>query len=157
MPTRKTSAGRLTKGGRSLRGIGGPPPSPPPPEPASYPNKRSSGPFTAPKDARYLDWAVLNGGGIGHWIRVTVHKCTVGAAKIIIAGPISKYLDSKSTAHLAVALTGGKPDRRGDYYEVLCEDEDLSMHPSAQLFRNYPDDLIAGTLIPSGDFVQTQT
>lgn len=158
MPTRKTSGGRLADRGRGIRGLGGPPPSPPPPpEPADFPNKRSSGPFTAPRDARYLDWAVLNGGGFAHWIRVTVHKCPVGAAKIIIAGPTSVYLDSKFTAHLTVALNGGKPDRRGEYYEVLCEDEDLNMHPCVQLFRKYPGDLITGTLIPSGDFVQTQT
>jgi len=101
-----------------------------------------------------LDWAVLNGGGYAHWIRVTVHKCPVGAAKIIIAGPTSVYLDSRFTAHLTVALIGV---RCGDYYEVLCEDEDLNIHPSVQLFRKYPSDLITGTLIPSGDFVQTQT
>jgi hypothetical protein len=86
-----------------------------------------------------------------------VHKCPVGAAKIIIAGPTSVYLDTKFTAHLTVSLSGGKPDRCGDYYEVLSEDEDLSMHPCVQLFRKYPKDVITGSLIPSGDFVQTQT
>lgn len=146
MPTKRRSVNRGPRGG-----------SPPPPEPSSYPNKRSSGPFTAPKDAKFLDWAVLNGGTIAHWIRVTVHKCPVGAAKIIIAGPTSVYLDTKFTAHLTASLSGGKPDRCGDYYEVLSEDEDLSMHPCVQLFRKYPKDVITGSLIPSGDFVQTQT
>jgi hypothetical protein len=127
---------------------------PPPPEPSDFPNKRSSGPFTAPKDATFLDWAVLNGGGYPHWIRVTVHKCPIGAAKIIIAGPTSVYLNSKFTAHLTVPLNGASC---GDYYEVFCEDEDLAMHPSVQLFRVYPQDLITGSLIPTGDFVQTQT
>ncbi len=36
------------------------------------------------------------------------------------------------------------------------EDEDLNMHPCVQLFRKYPSNVIAGTLIPSGGFVQTQ-
>lgn len=56
-----------------------------------------------------------------------------------------------------VTLSGGKPDRKSVYYEVVLEDEDLSMHPSVQVFRKYPTDLIAGTLISPGDFVPTQT
>ena len=131
-----------------------PPGPPPPPPPASYPNKRSTGPFSAPKDARFLDWAVLNGGGIGHWIRVTVFTCPIGAVKIAIAGPTQTFLPSTVTTHLTVPLTG---DRSGVYYDVLFEDEDLNIHPSVQLFRKYPTDLIAGTLISSGDMAQTQT
>ena len=132
--------------------MGVPPGAPPPP--ASYPNKRSTGPFSAPKDAKVIDWAVLNGGGIGHWIRVTVFRCPVGAAKTPIAGPTQTFLPSTFTAHQAVPLTASA---RCVYYDVLFEDEDLNMHPSVQLFRSYPADLIAGTLIPAGDLTQTQT
>lgn len=131
-----------------------PPGPPPPPPPANYPNKRSTGPFSAPKDTQYIDWAVLNGGGIGHWIRVTVFKCPVGAAKIAIAGPTQTFLPSTFLTHLTVPLTAAC---RSVYYDVLFEDEGLNMHPSVQLFRKYPTDLIAGTLIPAGDLTQTQT
>ena len=131
-----------------------PPSPPPPPPPASYPNKRSTGPFSAPLDAGVIDGAVLNGGGIGHWIRVTVFKCPVGAAKIPIAGPTQTFLLSTFTAHLAVPLTA---ERRSAYYDVLFEDEDLNMHPGVQLFRKYPTEVIAGTLIPAGGLTQTQT
>ena len=54
-------------------------------------------------------------------------------------------------------VQAANPDRGSVYYEVVVEDEDLSMHPSVQLFRKYPTDMIAGTLIAPGDFVQTQT
>ena len=131
-----------------------PPGPPPPPPPANYPNKRSTGPFSAPQDTQFIDWAVLNGGGTGHWIRVTVFKCPVGAAKIPIAGPTQAFLPSTFLTHLAVPLTA---ERRSVYYDVLFEDEDLNMHPSVQLFRKYPTDVIAGTLIPAGDLTQTQT
>jgi hypothetical protein len=129
--------------------------SPPPPMPASFPNARSSGLFSAPRDAKYIDWAVMNGGIIGHWIRVKVYKCPVGAAKIAIAGPTAVFLDARVAAHEAVLLSAGTPDRRSVYYEVVVEDEDMRMHPSVQLFRQYPTDVIAGTLITPGDFGQT--
>lgn len=135
-------------------GLGSVPGPPPPPMPASFPNKRSSGLFSAPKEVKYIDWAVVNGNiGTGHWIRVTVYKCLVGAAKSAIAGPTAVFLPPAVTAHLAVLLTAGN---KSDYYEVVIEDEDLMLHPSVQLFRKYPSNVIAGTLIPAGDFVQTQ-
>ena len=157
MPIGKISRSKLAK--RALiAGIRIPPATPPPPPmPANFPNKRSSGVFSAPKDATHLDWVVLNGGGGPHWIRVTVFKCPVGAAKIAIAGPTAVYLDMTFTAHEAVPLSGGKPDHKSVYYEVLLEDEDAYMHPSVQVFRKYPTELIAGTLITPGDFVQTST
>lgn len=130
---------------------------PPPPMPASFPNARSSGLFSAPRGARYIDWAVMNGGIIGHWIRVKVYACPVGAAKIAIAGPTAVFVDATVAAHEAVLLSAGKPDRRSVYYEVVVEDEDMRMHPSVQLFRKYPTDVIAGTLITPGDFTQTVT
>jgi hypothetical protein len=99
----------------------------------------------------------MNGGIIGHWIRVKVYKCPVGAAKIAIAGPTAVFLDAMVAAHEAVALSAGQPDRRSVYYEVVVEDEDMRMHPSVQLFRKYPTDVIAGTLITPGDFTQTVT
>jgi hypothetical protein len=99
----------------------------------------------------------MNGGIIGHWIRVKVYKCPVGAAKIAIAGPTAVFLEATFAAHEAVSLGGGKPDRRSVYYEVVVEDEDMRMHPSVQLFRKYPADVIAGTLITPGDFGQTVT
>ncbi|MGH9930962.1 MAG: hypothetical protein ACREA9_17275 [Pyrinomonadaceae bacterium] len=75
----------------SVIGMGAPPPTPPPPPmPSSFPNARSSGLFSAPKDAGFI-----------------------------------------------------------------VEDEDMRMHPSVQLFRKYPTDVIAGTLITPGDFAQT--
>jgi hypothetical protein len=129
--------------------------SPPPPMPASFPNARSSGLFSAPMDAKYIDWTVMNGGIVGHWIRVKVYKCPVGAAKIAIAGPTAVFLDARVAAHEAVLLGAGTPDRRSVYYEVVVEDEDMRMHPSVQLFRQYPTDVIAGTLITPGDFGQT--
>lgn len=153
MPVRKSSS-RSTRG--TVIGMGAPPPAPPPPPmPISFPNARSSGLFSAPKDAKYIDWRVMNGGIIGHWIRVKVYVCPVGAPKIAIAGPTAVFLDARIAAHEAVALTGSKPDRRGTYYEVVVEDEDMRMHPSVQLFRKYPTDVIAGTLITPGDFAQT--
>jgi hypothetical protein len=81
----------------------------------------------------------------------------VGAPKIAIAGPTAVFLDATIAAHESVSLTGGKPDRRSVYYEVVVEDEDMRMHPSVQLFRNYPTEVIAGTLITPGDFGQTVT
>lgn len=99
----------------------------------------------------------MNGGIVGHWIRVRVFKCPVGTPKIVVAGPTTVFLDALVAAHEAVALSGGKPDRRGIYYEVVVEDEDMRMHPSVQLFRKYPSDVIAGTLITPGDFGQTVT
>ena len=157
MPIGKISRSKLAK--RAIKaGIGITPPSPPPPPiPAYFPNRRSSGLFSAPKDAASLDWAVMNGGSGPHWIRVTTFKCPVGAAKIAIAGPTAVYLNTMFTAHEAVTLSGGKPDRKSVYYEVVLEDEDLSLHPSVQVFRKYPTDVIAGTLISPGDFVPTQT
>lgn len=155
MATRKSSS---VLNRRGVIGMGAPPPAPPPPSmPTSFPNARSSGLFSAPKDARFIDWTVMNGGIVGHWIRVRVFKCPVGAPKIVIAGPTAVFLDAMVTAHEAVTLSGGKPDRRGIYYEVVVEDEDMRMHPSVQLFRKYPSDVIAGTLITPGDFGQTVT
>ena len=152
MPVRKSS-NRISRG--SVIGMGAPPPTPPPPPmPSSFPNARSSGLFSAPKDARFIDWTVMNGGIVGHWIRVRVFKCPVGAAKIPIAGPTAVFLDAAVAAHEAVTIT---PDRRSVYYEVVVEDEDMRMHPSVQLFRKYPTDVIAGTLITPGDFAQTAT
>src|SRR6266550_4533072 len=157
MPIGKISRSKLAK--RAIKaGIGITPPSPPPPPiPAYFPTRRSSGAFSAPKDATSLDWLVVNGGGGPHWIRVTVFKCPVGAAKIAIAGPTSVYLDMTFTAHEAVSLSGGKPDHKSVYYEVFVEAEDLFMHPSVQVFRKYSTDVIVGTLITPGDFVQTAT
>ena len=132
------------------RGAGGSPP--PPPMPASFPNARSSGLFSAPKDAKFIDWAVMNGGIVGHWIRVKVYKCPVGAPKVAIAGPTAVFLDARVAAHEAVSLSA---DCRSVYYEVVVEDEDMRMQPSVQLFRKYPADVIAGTLITPGDFGQT--
>ena len=155
MPIRKNAILK-TRGG--VIGMGAPPPpAPPPPMPSSFPNARSSGLFSAPKEARFIDWTVMNGGIIGHWIRVRVYKCPVGAPKIPIAGPTAVFLDAMVAAHEAVSLSGGKPDRRSVYYEVVVEDEDMRMHPSVQLFRKYPTDVIAGTLIAPGDFGQTVT
>jgi hypothetical protein len=133
---------------------GFPPGPPPPPPPADYPNKRSTGPFSAPREATAIDWAVLNGGGTGHWIRVTVFRCPVGALKVPIAGPTQLFLPSRIVTNLTVTLIG---ERRSVYYDVLFEDEDLNMHPSVQLFKKYPTHVIAGTLIPAGDLTQTQT
>ena len=96
----------------------------------------------------------MNGGIVGHWIRVKVYKCPVGAAKIAIAGPTAVFLGPMVAAHEAVLIS---PDRRSVYYEVVVEDEDMRMHPSVQLFRKYPTDVIAGTLITPGDFAQTVT
>ena len=148
-------AAKTTRAGVAISSrLGGVPGPPPPPMPASFPNKRSSGLFSAPKGTKDIDWSVVNGNiGTGHWIRVTVYKCPVGAAKSPIAGPTPVFLAPSVTTHLAVHLTAGT---KSDYYEVVIEDEDLMMHPSVQLFRKYPGDVIAGTLIPAGDFVQTQ-
>lgn len=132
------------------RGAGAPPP--PPPSPANFPNARSSGLFSAPKDAKFIDWAVMNGGIIGHWIRVKIYKCPVGAAKIAIAGPTAVFVEARFAAHGSVPLT---PGYSSVYYEVVVEDEDMRMQPSVQLFRGYPADVIAGTLITPGDFGQT--
>jgi hypothetical protein len=120
--------------------------------PASFPNARSSGLFSAPKDAKLIDWAVMNGGIVGHWIRVKIYKCPVGAAKVAIAGPTAVFLEARFAAHGAVSLT---PGYSSVYYEVVVEDEDMRMQPSVQLFRAYPGDVIAGTLITPGDFAQT--
>lgn len=139
-----------SKAGAVTRGAGGSPP--PPPMPAGFPNARSSGLFSAPKDAGFIDWAVMNGGIVGHWIRVKVYKCPIGAAKVAIAGPTAVFLNARVAAHEAVSLTA---DCRSVYYEVVVEDEDMRMQPSVQLFRAYPVDVIAGTLITPGDFGQT--
>src|SRR3977135_648243 len=106
-----------------IRGAGG---SPPPPLPANFPNARSSGLFSAPADAKFIDWAVMNGGIVGHWIRVKVYKCPVGAAKIAIAGPTAVFLNARVAAHEAVSLSA---DRTSIYYEVVVEDEDMRMQP----------------------------
>ena len=143
----------VSKSAAVTRGGGGPPPAPPPPPmPANFPNARSSGLFSAPKDARFIDWAVMNGGIVGHWIRVTIFRCPVNATKVAIAGPTAVFLDARVAAHEAVALSA---DGRSVYYEVVVEDEDMRMQPSVQLFRKYPADVIAGTLITPGDFGQT--
>jgi hypothetical protein len=55
-------------------------------------------------------------------------------------------------AHGGVSLTASYSSV---YYEVVVEDEDMRMQPSVQLFRAYPGDVIAGTLITPGDFGQT--
>lgn len=149
MPTKRSAK---SKSKAVTRGAGA---SPPPPMPASFPNARSSGLFSVPRGAKYIDWAVMNGGIIGHWIRVKVYKCPVGAVKIAIAGPTAVFLDARVAAHEAVSIAGGKPDRRSVYYEVVVEDEDMRMHPSVQVFRTYPTDVVAGTLITPGDFGQT--
>jgi hypothetical protein len=94
----------------------------------------------------------MNGGIVGHWIRVKVYKCPVGSPKIAIAGPTAVFLDARVAAHEAVLLT---KERCSVYYEVVVEDEDMRMHPSVQLFRKYPTDVVAGTLITPGDFGQT--
>ncbi len=146
MPTKKTTK-KVKRSGTA---------SPPPPPPV-FPNKRSSGVFSASRNVTAIDWAVINGGSYPHWIRVTTYKCPVGAAKIVIAGPTAVYLNPTVTAHESVAVTGGTPDHRSTYYEVVVEDEDLNLHPSVQLFCKYPTDVAAGWLIPPGDFVQTQT
>ncbi len=145
MPARRPSR---SKSRAATRGGG----SPPPPMPSSFPNARSSGLFSATKDAQFIDWAVMNGGVVGHWIRVTVYKCPVGAAKIAIGGPTAVFLDARVAAHSGVSLTAAY---RSVYYEVVVEDEDMRMQPSVQLFRKYPTDVIAGTLITPGDFGQT--
>ena len=129
---------------------GGPPP---PPMPADFPNKRSSGIFSAPKKAMSIDWTALNGNAMtSHWIRVTVYRCPVGATKVAIAGPTAFFLDPKVSAHQEVPL----PGNHSDYYEVFFEDEDLNINPSVQLFRKYPDDVIEGSLIAPGDFGRAQ-
>lgn len=94
----------------------------------------------------------MNGGIVGHWIRVKVYRCPVGATKIAIAGPTAVFLDARVAAHGGVLLTA---NCSSVYYEVVVEDEDMRMHPSVQLFRSYPTDVIAGTLITPGDFGQT--
>jgi hypothetical protein len=133
----------------------GPPLPPPPSMPSSFPNKRSSGLYSAPKEAKAIDWAVINGNfSVAHWIRITVYKCQAGSAKVAIAGPTAVFLSATFTTHLTVQLTAAI---KSDYYEVVIEDEDLNMHPSVQLFCKYPAEPIAGTLIPPGDFVQTQS
>jgi hypothetical protein len=71
---------------------------------------------------------------------------------VAIAGPTAVFLGARVAAHEAVSL---KADCRSVYYEVVVEDEDLRMQPSVQLFRKYPADVIAGTLITPGDFAQT--
>lgn len=134
-----------------IRKLGGGPP--PPPMPADFPNKRSSGIFSAPKNAKSIDWTALNGNAMtSHWIRVTVNKCPVGAAKVAIAGPTAFFLDPKVSAHQEVPL----PANHSDYYEVFFEDEDLNINPSVQLFRKYPDEVIEGSLIAPGDFGRAQ-
>ena len=154
MPIGKMSRSKLAK--RALdSGIKITPPAPPPPPmPASFPNIRSSGLFSVPRDATSIDWSVINGGIIGHWIRVKVYKCPAGAAKIAIAGPTAVFLNATFTAHEAVSLTARN---KSIYYEVVVEDEDMRMHPSVQVFSKYPSDVIAGTLITPGDFAQTAT
>jgi len=156
MPAR-VSRKRSVRSSQIRRTRGFSPAPPPPPPPASFPNMRSSGLFSVPKPGKYIDWAVINGGIIGHWIRVTVYKCPVGAAKVAIAGPTSVFLEATFTAHETVSTSGGKPDRKSVYYEVVIEDEDMRMHPSVQVFKKYPTDVIAGTLIPPPDFAQTAT
>jgi hypothetical protein len=97
----------------------------------------------------------MNGGIIGHWIRVKVYKCPVGAVKIAIAGPTAVFLGARVAAHEAVPIGPARPNHTSVYYEVVVEDEDMRMHPSVQLFRQYPTNVIAGTLITPGDFGQT--
>lgn len=146
MPAKRSSK---SKSNAVTRGAGA---SPPPPMPASFPNARSSGLFSAPKDAKYIDWTVMNGGIVGHWIRVKIYKCPVGATKIAIAGPTAVFLDARVAAHGGVSLNA---NNCSTYYEVVVEDEDMRMHPSVQLFRSYATDVVAGTLITPGDFGQT--
>lgn len=146
MPAKRSSK---SKSKAVARGAGA---SPPPPMPASFPNARSSGLFSAPKDAKYIDWTVMNGGIVGHWIRVKIYKCPVGATKIAIAGPTAVFLDARVAAQGGVSLS---VNNCSTYYEVVVEDEDMRMHPSVQLFRSYPTDVVAGTLITPGDFGQT--
>jgi hypothetical protein len=146
-------AARRTSGSKTkavAQGAGGSPP--PPPMPTSFPNARSSGLFSAPDDANYIDWSVMNGGVVGHWIRVTVYKCPVGAPKIAIAGPTAVFLNARVAAHEAVLLNARL---RSVYYEVVVEDEDMRMQPSVQIFRKYPTGVFAGTLITPGDFGPT--
>lgn len=94
----------------------------------------------------------MNGGIVGHWIRVTIYKCPVGSPKIAIAGPTAVFLDARVAAHGGVPRT---PAYSSVYYEVVVEDEDMRMQPSVQLFMAYPANAIAGTLITPGDFAQT--
>src|ERR1700704_2116881 len=126
MPARRPSR---SKSKAVTRGAGAPPPPPPPPMPANFPNARSSGLFSAPKDAKFIDWAVMNGGIVGHWIRVKIYKCPVGAAKVAIAGPTAVFLDARFAAHGGVSLTA---NYSSVYYEVVVEDEDMRMKPSVQ-------------------------
>jgi hypothetical protein len=112
----------------------------------------SSGPFSLPAGAQSVDWAVVNDSSGSQTIRVTVYKCGLGEAKTAVApGAIEMTLGPGFSTHNANSV--GSVFSLGFLYEVVVETNDKRTLPCVQVWQDHSGTVIAGTLIPAGNFV----
>ncbi|MEN6311663.1 MAG: hypothetical protein ABFD80_09035, partial [Acidobacteriota bacterium] len=112
----------------------------------------SSGPFALPSGAQSVDWVVVNDSAASQTIRVTVYKCNLGAAKTAVPpGAVEMTLAPGASTHNANSV--GTVFSMGFIYEVVVETYDKRVLPCVDVWQDHGGTVIAGTLIPAGDFV----
>ncbi len=120
--------------------------------PTGYKYALSSGPFALPSGAQSVDWVVVNDSAASQTIRVTVYKCNLGAAKTAVApGAVEMTLAPGASTHNANSV--GTVFSMGFIYEVVVETYDKRILPCVDVWQDHGGTVIAGTLIPAGDFV----
>jgi len=120
--------------------------------PGVYKYVLSSGPFSLPAGAQSVDWVVVNDSAVSQTIRVTVYKCNLGGAKTAVApGAIEMTLAPGFTTHNANSVD--TVFSMGFIYEVVVETSDKRILPCVDVWQDHGGTVIAGTLIPAGEFV----
>lgn len=114
---------------------------------------RSSGLFSLPVNAQSVDWSIINDAQVPRSFRVTVYKAGVGEKTVVPPGALTFTLDPNFTTHNANSVGPNKPFVPGFYYEVVVESDTLKVLPSVQVWQDYGNTVIPGTLISSGDFI----
>jgi hypothetical protein len=124
-----------------------------PPPPAPF--KLSSGLFSLPANAVSVDWAVVNNDDEPQTVTVTVYKA--GNPRSVLApGPLTHTIAPGAFVHNANSVGAGEIFVPGFYYEVVVETGSPNVLPAAQVWDNFANRAIPGTLIPAGSWAKTQ-
>jgi hypothetical protein len=119
--------------------------------------KLSSGSFGLPGNAASVDWEVLNNSTATQTVTVTVFRVPgVGPKTVAPPGPLTVSIDPGAALHNANSVGHGLPFEPGFDYEVVVNTTNLNVMPRVDIWSDFGNTVIPGTLIPAGAWVRLQ-
>jgi hypothetical protein len=114
----------------------------------------STGSFGLPRNAMSVDWEVINNSTVTQTVTVTVFRVPGAGPKTIAPpGPLTVTIAPGEALHNANSVGPGLPFEPGFDYEVVLDTSSPNVLPRLDMWEDFGNTVIPGTLIPAGSWV----